>query len=176
MRIRLSIIVLAVVFAGSVYANAAGPANVIHEDGTCSIGWFGCSLEDAVLQADGTYDCPMATVRLVFIRADRRDVTPNGQHGNVEGACDTRYLFNQPNPGGPMDPAAEVVAGPIETWCVFLPDACMGNGAVVANPRTIGSMAICGSEEGETTEMQLTVTPNGNARLRCSWPDPPQGE
>lgn len=76
----------------------------------------------------------------------------------------------------PVRRGLTLVAGPIETWCVFLPEACMGNGAVVANPRTIGSMAIYGSEEGETTEKQLTVTPTGNARLRCSWPGPPQGE
>ena len=152
----------------------AGPANVIREDGLCNVGWFGCTYpDDAMMLPDGSYTC-IANIRLVSIQADFLGVEPDA-HGNEMNSCSTQLAFGQPNPEGTLGGGGEVVALPLATVCLFLPDACQGNGALIANPRTIGSLAVCSMGDATTTQMQEVVTPSGNATLKCFLPDPPEG-
>jgi hypothetical protein len=155
---------------------AVGPANVIHQDGGCSIGWFGCSSDDAIMLPDGSYTCEFADIDLVYIEASYHIVESNDEHGNVMSTCRTQIAFGQLNPEGGFGGGGEVVAIPLETICLFLPDACQANGAFIANPRTVGSLAVCLVGGVPTTNMQETVTPSGNVTLKCFLPDPPQGE
>jgi hypothetical protein len=168
------LVLLMVCVAGDTLA--VGPANVFRADGGCSIGWFGCTFpDDAMMLPDGTYTC-IQNIRLVYIEADNHGVESNDEHGNEMSTCSTQIAFGQPNPEGPLGEGGEVVALPLETVCLILPDACQGNGTLIANPRTIGGLAVCLLRGVPTTNMQEIITPSGNATLKCFLPDPPQGE
>lgn len=168
-----AILILVLLF-GSVNVQAQGPANVIRTDGTCSIGWFGCPADAGEMLSDGTWMC--TEIGLVFIAGDNWTVDPNSAHDNAKGGCSSHIEFGQPNPGGGLGGDVEVIALTLDTVCTFLPDACKGNGAFIANPRTVGSLAVCLVNGVPSTKMQEVVTPSGQVSLVCSLPDPPQGD
>jgi len=166
-----SILVVLVLFLGIVGLQASGPANVIRGDGTCSVGWFGCSSDVGVMLPDGSWTCPASAIGLVFVEGDWMSVDTNSEPGIESARCKTTIEFGQPNPAGVLGGGGDVIALSKETVCTFLPDACQGNGAFVANPRTIGSLAVCLMNGRPTTDMQETVTPSGRASLVCSLRD-----
>ena len=168
-RILGTVLILALCTLAS--AQATGPANVFREDGGCSIGWFGCLIEDATLLPDGNYTCE-DYIDLMSIEGDWLHVVSNSQHGNEHGHCKSQIVFRQPNPRGALGGSGQVIAVPFETVCNILPDACNGNGSFIANPRTIGSLAVCRIEGVPTTNMQQVVTRSGRVSLTCRLPDP----
>ena len=152
-------------------AAQAGPANVVRLDGQCGIGWFGCPSEVAILLPDGSYTCPADGVDLVIIGGDGHLVGTNNPRGNLNFQCKARIDFSAINATGPVGGDQEVVALPIENVCVFLPDACQDDGAFIANPRTVGELAVCLVADTATTRMQEIVSPDGNVTLHCHLPD-----
>ena len=163
---------LALMTVGGVTVQALGPANVISPDtNLCGIGWFGCSSDIAILQPDGSYAYP--AFGLVLIDSVPRGAYANDAHGNVEFSCHTQIVFGGLNTA---TDGTEVAALPLESVCLFLPDACQGNGSLIANTRTVGGLATCIVNGVPTTDMQEVVSPTGRVSLKCSLPDPPQGD
>lgn len=165
-RVCIALVVLVV---GSVSVHAA-PANVFR-DGLCSVGWFGCPSDLAMIQPDGSWTCPAGQIGLVFIAGEWMNVETNNENGNEQARCEADIALGQPNPGGALGGGVEVVAVEMGTVCTFLPDACQGNGAFIANPRTVGSLAVCLIGAQPTTNMQEVVSPSGQASLVCALPE-----
>lgn len=169
------VLLVTVCWIGTAYAQ--GPAAVFH-DARCAVAWMGCSVDDAIVLPDGSFDCPTTAIVGVSITADDcLRVLPNDEHDNHFITARAQIHFGQPNPTGTTGDDGDVIAIRPELLCLFFQDNqfCRGNGALVLTSRTFPGLA-CNIAGTVTSVVNYRISPSGGAALTCFLPDPPKGE